>query len=108
MITIEVLCMRVEGLSPADVERWIDRAWVRPDGDIGHYEFQDIDVERARLILDLRDRLQVNEDALPVVLGLLDQVYELRRRMRELHRAIDATASDDLRRELVRRLTGLA
>jgi chaperone modulatory protein CbpM len=38
----------------------------------------------VRLILELRDLMQVNEEALPVVLSLLYQIYELRRRMRAL------------------------
>ena len=37
---------------------------------------------RVRLILELRDEFDVNEAALPVVLGLLDQLYDLRRRLR--------------------------
>jgi chaperone modulatory protein CbpM len=84
MITVEMLCTEIEGLRQPDLERWIDRAWVRPDGGAGRYVFQEIDVARVRLILTLRDEMQVNEDALPVVLSLMDQLYDLRRRMRVL------------------------
>jgi len=38
----------------------------------------------VRLIQDLRDRLEINEAALPVVLMLLDQLYDLRRRMKAM------------------------
>jgi chaperone modulatory protein CbpM len=104
MITVEILCMRFSGLRPEDLHRWIGNAWVRPDGGPGQYLFRDFDVERVRLILQLRDEMQVNEDALPVVLSLLDQIYDMRRRMRRLRDALDQTMTGDLRQDLLRRL----
>ncbi len=88
MITIETLCVRLGGASPAEVEDWVARAWVRPDGAPGHYLFHPIDEARVRLILELRHELHVDEDALPLVLSLLDQLYAARRHMRRLHDAI--------------------
>ena len=80
MITIDLLCARFAALSPEEVRRWVAEGLLRPEqGDV----FAEIDVERVRLILDLRDTLDVNEEALPVVLGLLDQIYALRRQLRE-------------------------
>jgi chaperone modulatory protein CbpM len=73
----------------ADIERWIVNAWVRPDGRIGAWSFQEIDVARIRLIRELRDELAVNEDALPVVLSLLDQLHDTRRRMGQLLALMD-------------------
>ena len=84
MIDIEILVAQVRGLQRADVDRWIAQRWVKPDGVAGQYAFQDIDVARVRLIRELRDDLQVNEEALPVVLSLLDQLYDLRRRLHDL------------------------
>lgn len=81
MMTLEILCTRFSTLSHDDLQRWIAEGYVRPEPGL---VFQDIDVERVRLILELRDELAVNEDALPVVLSLLDQVYALRRRMKRL------------------------
>ncbi|MDB5315415.1 MAG: hypothetical protein JWO24_1259 [Rhodospirillales bacterium] len=83
MITIDLLCARFAALAPEDVRRWVADGLIRPEqGEI----FAEIDVERVRLILDLRDTLDVNEEALPVVMGLLDQIYALRRQLRELGR----------------------
>jgi chaperone modulatory protein CbpM len=82
MISIDLLVGEIIGLSRPDLDRWIANDWIRPDRDTGIYMFQDIDVARARLIRDLRDDLGVNEDALPIVLLLLDQLYDLRRHMR--------------------------
>lgn len=87
MITIEHLCTQIQGLRPQDVERWVGKSWVRADEAADGYAFQEIDVARVRLIVELRDTMRVNEEALPVVLGLLDQLYDLRR---ELHRLAEA------------------
>jgi chaperone modulatory protein CbpM len=93
MITIEVLLARVPDLPLQDLERWISNDWVRPDGRAGDYAFGEIDVARVQLIQELRDRLEINEAALPVVLLLLDQLYDLRRRLRDLREQAEATPS---------------
>lgn len=101
MITIETLCIQVHGLRRDDLERWIGQAWVRPDGEPGRYVFHDIDIARVQLILELREQMQVNEEALPVVLSLLDQLYEARRRMRRVRDALDRATPAELRREVL-------
>jgi chaperone modulatory protein CbpM len=47
-------------------------------------EFSDIDLARAQLIGDLRSDLGVNDEAVPIVLDLIDQIHGLRRLVREL------------------------
>lgn len=94
MIGIETLVAQVRGLQRADADRWITKQWVKPDGPAGHYAFQGIDVARIRLIRELRDELQVNEEALPVVLSLLDQLYDMRRRMRDLQEMLSGPVFD--------------
>jgi len=94
MITIEMVTRTVSGVQPEDLRRWIDNAWVRPDGGPGDYRFHDIDVARLRLIVELRDDLGVDEGALPVVLSLLDQLYETRRQMHRLATAIPPDVRD--------------
>ena len=81
MDAVVALCPRLE--RPV-LERWIAEDWVRPEERDGDYGFQEIDLARVRLILELRDRLEVNEAALPVVLLLVDQLYDIRRQMRTL------------------------
>jgi chaperone modulatory protein CbpM len=105
MIGIDVVITEIAGLHREDLERWIDNDWVRPGGRAGAYVFFDIDVERVRLIQDLRHDMQIDEEALPVVLMLLDQVYDLRRRMRELGEAIELITTGETRLALVRHLT---
>jgi chaperone modulatory protein CbpM len=103
-MNIDIVIAQVPGLQHPDLERWISNQWVRPDGDGGHYDFCAIDVARVRLIRDLRDEMEVNEAALPVVLSLLDQLYDLRRRLREISDAIDQTVPEEILQNLVAHL----
>jgi chaperone modulatory protein CbpM len=104
MTTIEGLIDQVTDLRLQDVEAWIDKDWVRADGHPGHYAFRRIDVARIRLIQQLRIEMQVNDEALPIVLSLLDQLYEHRRRLRDLCNAFALTATDDVRQAMTRHL----
>lgn len=82
--------------------------WVRPDTETGTFVFREIDIARVKLIQELRDEMEINEAALPVVLSLLDQLYDLRRRMRVLGDAIGETAPEDVRQNLANRLVNRA
>jgi chaperone modulatory protein CbpM len=66
------------------LDAWIEAGWLRPYGSQSSREFSDIDVARARLIGDLRSDVGVNDEAIPVVLDLIDQIHGLRRLVREL------------------------
>ncbi len=103
MITLEMLPQRVAGLRIEDVSRWVALSWVRPDGAAGAWRFGEIDVARVRLIVELRDGLSLDEDALPTVLSLLDQLYEARRQMRAVRDALSA-APPELREAVLRAL----
>lgn len=65
-------------------DAWIAAGWLRPGGDASGREFSDIDLARARLIAELRGDLGLNDEAIPVVLDLIDQVHGLRRLARAL------------------------
>ena len=105
MITLDMLPRHVSGVRLEDVQRWVEQAWVRPDGGPGDWLFQPIDVARIRLIVELRDQLSVNEEALPTVLSLLDQVYAARRQMRAIRAALEAVPMD-AREAVLRALPG--
>ncbi len=89
MISFEAVCAMVR-LEPVELERWIAERWVLPESAASGYMFSDVDVARVRLIAELRRDLAVGEEALPLVLRLLDQLYATRRRMRALLRALEA------------------
>jgi len=106
MITVETLFVEVGGLTRPELEHWIANAWVRPDGGPENYLFREIDVARIRLILDLREHLEIAEPAMPTVLQLIDQLYDMRRRMRSLNTALEETVPAEYRARLLEKLSG--
>ena len=81
-------------LTQVELITWVERGWVIPDAAGSGLEFHEIDVARVRLIHDLRHGMDVGEDAIPLVLSLLDQVYELRSRLKSLLHAVAAQPRD--------------
>lgn len=106
MITIDILCRTVAGVKPEEVEHWIGNAWLRAEGAPGQYRFREIDVARVRLIAELRHELGIDEEALPVVLSLVDQLYATRRQMHRLRRAVEEAAPDEVRQAILNVLAG--
>lgn len=75
-------------LPEVELTTWIERRWVLPDQAEAGFVFHEIDIARVRLIHDLSRDLAVAEDTMPLVLSLLDQLYELRRAMDSMLRAL--------------------
>ncbi len=94
MIEFEAVLHEVVGLEAVELERWIRARWVLPERTDGGYYFHEIDMARIQLIAELRRDLLINDEAMPVVLNLLDQVYALRNRLKSLAAAVDALPSD--------------
>ncbi|MBV9757803.1 MAG: hypothetical protein JO047_12155 [Alphaproteobacteria bacterium] len=94
MITRERLLAIMGGVQAAELERWVAEQWVRPERRGEQLLFSDIDVARTQLLVELRDELRLDEEAVPVVLSLLDQLYAARRRMRLLCEAIDEAGAE--------------
>ena len=77
-------------LSEPELVLWVERGWVRPVDEPSGWVFQEIDVARIHLIRDLRQAMLVADDMVPLILALLDQVYDLRGQLRSVSRAIEA------------------
>ncbi len=77
------------GVSLARVQVWATEGWVRPAQGAAGPVFDALDVERLRLLARLSDELDLGEEALPVVLSLIDQLHGMRREMRRLAVALD-------------------
>lgn len=76
-------------LEAVELSDWIERRWVQPEpAEGGSWVFHEIDVARVRLIYDLRRELDIEEETVPLVLSLLDQVYELRCTLKAMTRAL--------------------
>ena len=101
MIAFDELLRRFAGLDSeldrAELSRWIENRWILPEGDGEHglepgterWVFHEVDIARVELILHIRREYAVDDEAMALVLGLLDQVYSLRRQMRRLCHAIE-------------------
>jgi chaperone modulatory protein CbpM len=102
LATIEQVVTEIE-VSRGEITAWIERRWVRPLEEDGRYLFDEADRARIKLIAELSGDLEVGEEAMPVVLRLLDQIYALRRALGELQDAIQ-DLPPNVRAELEARL----
>ena len=94
MIAFEAVLREIRGLDAAVLERWITARWVRPERVGGSYQFHEVDVARVHLIVELTREMMIDEETIPVVLNLLDQLYAARKRLHSVARAIDALPPD--------------
>ena len=90
-------------VSEGEVTGWIRQSWVLPIKKDGALLFDEVDRARIKLIVELRRDLEVNDEAIPVVLRLLDQVYGLRRTLDDLRQGIMGL-SEEARAELQAKL----
>jgi len=73
MMHVEAVAALFPDLQAVELHAWIERRWVEPDpGPEGRLLFQEIDVARV-----------------PLILSLVDQVYELRGQLKAVTRAVD-------------------
>ena len=90
MIRLEAVAQRFPGLAADELALWVERRWVRAERDPdGTWRFTEMDVARVQLLVELRVTLEVTEDLVPLVLSLIDQLYDARRTVRALLAALD-------------------
>ncbi|MFO1025879.1 MAG: chaperone modulator CbpM [Acetobacteraceae bacterium] len=92
-------------LRETEVLTWVERGWVRPARAGEEWTFEEIDIARVRLLHDLRYDMAVAEETMPLVLSLLDQVYDLRARMRAIGRVVE-TQDERVREAILAVLRG--
>ena len=86
---------------------WIERGWIAPAPGRHGYRFRDIDIARLRLVREFHTELELDADALDIILPLLDQVHGLRDRVRQLADAV-SREPDEIRERIARTLSDLA
>ncbi len=104
MIVFEELLIRFRGLERRELSRWVENHWVLPERHADTWIFHEVDVARVELIHDIRRDFAIDDEAMSLVLGLLDQVYGLRRQMRRLCDAV-ATQPQDVQQAIHRALS---
>ncbi len=88
-INEEDLVREVRVLSVQRLHKWIRLGWVKPERHAGAALFHEVDVARVRLLCNLEHDLEFDEDTVPLVLSLLDQIHGLRNELRSMAAAID-------------------
>jgi chaperone modulatory protein CbpM len=93
--TLSEVVRLVGRVDRVELTQWVEFGWVTPERQ-GRDEpaFSELDVARVYLICDLRYDLAVEEETVPLVLSLLDQIYTLRRQMKALTGAIREQPED--------------
>lgn len=67
--------------------------------------YRSLDVRRITLLCELTDDFEVNEDALVIIMSLLDQLHGAQGRLEQVVRAIEREPSD-IKLRLAQRLQG--
>jgi chaperone modulatory protein CbpM len=88
MMRIDDLVERIAALQRNDLEAWIGEGLVSPQQEAGALLFSDMECARIRLICTLRYELEIDAETLPVILSLVDQLYDNRQRLLSLTAAI--------------------
>ena len=92
MISKSEIVDAIGPLNAAALQHWFEQGWVmaRRDDGSGSLQFDPSDVARIHLICELHYELQIEEDTMPVVLSLLDQLYGARHSLASLIAAVEA------------------
>lgn len=90
MMRLEDLVETITALQRGDLETWVSQELIAPRQEAGTLLFTDIECARVRLICTLHYELDVETDTLPVVLSLVDQLYDTRQRLLSLTAAVAA------------------
>lgn len=98
MIALEEVCGRFHDLALQEATLWIERRWLRAEpAPGGGWLLTEVDVARMTLLVELHVTLELDEDAVPLVLSLLDQLYDARRALAALTAALEAQPEPVLR-----------
>ena len=101
MRTLSEVVRLVGRVDRVELTQWVEFGWVTPEpGERDEPAFSNLDVARVCLICDLRHDLEIEEETIPLVLSLLDQIYVLRRQMNALTGAI-RQQPDEVRAEIL-------
>ncbi len=80
-ISFEDVCRECD-ISPASVQKFIDEEWLSP-ASLDDLEFDEEDLSRIILILELQEIFEVNDEAIPIILRLIDQLNHFQGMMKK-------------------------
>ena len=89
IISEQIILESVERLTATQLRNWIESGCVQPRISQDSFLFTDADLARIRLLCLLQDEFNVDDEAMPIVLSLIDQIHGLRAALRHLASAVD-------------------
>lgn len=92
-------------LDRARLTRFVKAEIIRPVDEGGHWVYRQVDVARIELLCDLCDDFEMNDDALEIVMHLVDQLHGTRGDLMSLMRALGEEA-EPVRTRVIARLRG--
>ena len=104
--TLSQTITAVPGLSQPQLMAFMDADLVRPTASAAGPVFRAFDLARLELLCDLSDQFDLQADALGVVIGLIDQLHDTRRRLHAMAEAMEAEPQD-LRSRVGARFVGI-
>jgi len=90
IMTEQDVMTRVRGLTQSELHLCIERGWIKPTLSPEGRCFDEIDLARLHFIRHLQRDLEANEEAVPIVLSLLDQIHGLRHALKAVTVAVEA------------------
>jgi chaperone modulatory protein CbpM len=105
MMRTDELIASIAALRRDDLELWIGEAIVRPGEEQGEPVFGEAECARVRLICTLHYDMDVETGTLPIVLDLIDQLHETRRRLSALGSAV-LLQDEEVRRVILETVAG--
>lgn len=82
-LSLEEVLARTQ-IERAQLVAWIEEGWVAPARDNGGFVFDEVDAARVNFIGELVRDMMIGEEAIPVVLSLVDQVNALRATLKQV------------------------
>ena len=90
MMRVDEIVERIEALQRSDLDAWISEELIAPQEEAEALLFSEMEFARIRLICTLHYELEIDAETLPVMLSLVDQLYETRHRLLKLTAAVAA------------------
>lgn len=88
----------LDRLTKSQLTTFIQAEIITPVQTDGGPAFREIDMARLQLLCELSDEFDLNEDALGMIMSLLDQLHSVRRDLRDVVAALEREHTDVQRR----------
>lgn len=90
MKRLEEVVAQIDALQRNDLDIWISEELISPHEDAGAMFFSEMECARIRLMCTLHYELEIEAETLPLVMSLIDQLYQTRQRLLKLTAAVAA------------------